>query len=83
MEFNSDFLTKGCRWAVHLQESRAIAIHKADEFKQSPLKPVSGFRESNFLYLLQVYKKKKKEKTTHQGHLSYSSCCLSILVASF
>lgn len=39
------FLTKDSKWE-HLQESCAIATYKADEFKQSPLKPVSAFRES-------------------------------------
>lgn len=35
MKFNLDFLTEDSKWEVHLQESCAVATHKADEFNQS------------------------------------------------
>lgn len=45
MKLNLDFHTKDTKWEVHLQESCTIAAHRTDKFKQSPLKPVSAFRE--------------------------------------
>lgn len=52
----------GSTFKIGIMHFPFFATHKSDGFKQSPLKIISGFRESNFLYLLQVYKGKKKPK---------------------
>lgn len=68
----------------------AIATHKADEFKQSPLKPVSAFRDSKnlnsiqgiklFISIASLQEKQQQKKPPGEIVLLFM---LFILLASF